>query len=99
MGFGVGTLWETCPPEPAGSGPAWAFRVYGCEFRVEGLGLLSYSLPLPLPLSLSIPFSHSPVGRVSWVLYTTRKVDIRLPGKGNSNSHGARPVHLIIKMI
>ena len=22
-----------------------------------------------------------------------RKVDIRLPGKGNSNSHGARPVH------
>ena len=28
-----------------------------------------------------------------------RKVDIRLPGKGNSNSHGARPVHLIITMI
>ena len=25
-----------------------------------------------------------------------RKVDVRLPGKGNSNSHGARPVHLII---
>ena len=23
----------------------------------------------------------------------TRKVDIRLPGKGDSNSHGARPVH------
>jgi len=23
-----------------------------------------------------------------------RKVDIRLPGKGNSNSHGARPVYL-----
>jgi len=30
---------------------------------------------------------------------TTRKVDTRLPGKGNSNSHGARPVHLIITMI
>ena len=29
----------------------------------------------------------------------TRKVDIRLPGKGNSNSHGARPVHLIISMM
>ena len=28
-----------------------------------------------------------------------RKVDIRLPGKGNSNSHGARPVLLIITMI
>ena len=28
-----------------------------------------------------------------------RKVDVRLSGKWNSNSHGARPVHLIIKMI
>ena len=28
-----------------------------------------------------------------------RKVDVRLPGKGDSNSHGARPVHLIITMI
>ena len=27
-----------------------------------------------------------------------REVDIRLPGEGNSNSHGARPVHLIITM-
>jgi len=30
---------------------------------------------------------------------TSRKVDVRLPGKGNSNPHGARPVHLIITMI
>ena len=28
-----------------------------------------------------------------------RKVDVRLPVKGNSNSHGAGPVHLIITMI
>jgi len=28
-----------------------------------------------------------------------RKVDVRLPGKGSSNSHGAGPVHLIITMI
>ena len=28
-----------------------------------------------------------------------RKVDVRLPGKRDSNSHGARPVHLIITMI
>jgi len=28
-----------------------------------------------------------------------RKVDVRLPGKGNSNSHGARPVYLIITMM
>jgi len=29
----------------------------------------------------------------------TRKVDARLPGKRNSNSHEARPVHQIITMI
>jgi hypothetical protein len=29
----------------------------------------------------------------------SRKVDVRLPEKGNSNSHGARPVHLIISLI
>ena len=28
-----------------------------------------------------------------------RKVDVGLLGKGNSNPHGARPVHLIIAMI
>ena len=28
-----------------------------------------------------------------------RKVDVRLPGKGDSNSHGARPVNLTITMI
>ena len=32
-------------------------------------------------------------------LPANRKVDARLPGKGNPNSHGARPVHLIITMI
>ena len=32
-------------------------------------------------------------------LYLRRKVDVRLPEKGNSNSRGARPVHLIITMI
>ena len=30
---------------------------------------------------------------------STRKVDVRLSGKGNPNSQGARPVHLIITMI
>ena len=28
-----------------------------------------------------------------------KKVDVRLPGKGNSTPHGARPVHLIVTMI
>ena len=31
--------------------------------------------------------------------YTLGKVDVKLPGKWNSNSHGARPVHQIISMI
>jgi hypothetical protein len=29
----------------------------------------------------------------------TRKVDARLPGKGNLNSYGARPAHPIITML
>ena len=29
----------------------------------------------------------------------SRKVNVKLPGKGNSKSHGERPVHLIITMI
>ena len=33
------------------------------------------------------------------VLVLSTKVDTRLPEKGNSNSHGARPVHRIIAMI
>jgi len=37
--------------------------------------------------------------RASQASQEHRKVDVRLPGKGNSNSHGARPVHLIIMMI
>ena len=28
-----------------------------------------------------------------------RKADVRLPGKGNSNFHGARPVHFIVTKI
>jgi hypothetical protein len=31
--------------------------------------------------------------------WQVRKADVRLPGKGNSNSHGARLVHLIVSMI
>ena len=31
--------------------------------------------------------------RVLWQMRTLRKVDIRLPEKGNSHSHGVRLVH------
>jgi len=34
----------------------------------------------------------------SEVVPAPRKIDVRLPGRGDSNSHGARPVHLIITM-
>ena len=33
------------------------------------------------------------------MLPACRKVDVRLPRTGNSNSHGERPVHIIITMI
>ena len=33
-----------------------------------------------------------------WVLAQDRKGDVRVPGKGNSNSYDTRPVHLIITM-
>jgi len=33
------------------------------------------------------------------ILLRLQALDVRLPGKGNSNSHDARPVHLIITMI
>ena len=33
------------------------------------------------------------------VYFKPRKVLVSLPGKGNSNSHGARPVHPIISMM
>jgi hypothetical protein len=35
----------------------------------------------------------------TWLGHRFRKVDVRLPGKGNSNSHGARPVHRIISIM
>ena len=41
----------------------------------------------------------SPKSTVTQEVLNPWKVDIRLPGKGNSSSHGARPVHLIITMI
>ena len=43
--------------------------------------------------------SESDGRRTPQDLCGSRKVNLRLPGKGNSNSHDARPVHLIITMI
>ena len=41
--------------------------------------------------------SKCPPPGPSWEV--AREVDVRLPGKGNSNFHGARPVHLVITVI
>jgi len=49
------------------------------------------------PRSSFVPLAGS--GSDPDVRMLTRKVDGRLPEKKNSNSHGARPVHLIIMMI
>ena len=49
-------------------------------------------------LALCLPGSLPNYSQVV-MLVVARKVDVRLPGKGNSTSHGARPVHLIITMI
>ena len=37
--------------------------------------------------------AQAELGEGTLSVQQARKVDIRLPGKGDSNSHGARPVH------
>ena len=60
----------------------------GAGCRVSGVGCKTSSLATSPP-SPCLPPSLPPLRlRASLV-----------PGKGNSNSHGARPVHLIVKMI
>ena len=45
-------------------------------------------------------FPHHPLEHLPHtILQLGRKVDVRLPGKRNSDAHGARPVHLIITII
>ena len=74
-----------CAPEPAGLG----------ECGVEGV--------VQQPSWTSCNVFSSPPGPLAQRHHRggcpLRKVDVRLPGKGDSNSHGARPVHLIITMI
>ena len=50
-------------------------------------------------LSIVQPFHTVGYPSFNPLPYEARKVDVRLPGKGNSNSYGARPVHQIISMI
>ena len=81
------------------------FRVQGVGCRVLGVGYLSFivnelSVVRPAPEYLRDALLERPLfGAVERLFHLDRKVDVRLPGKENSNSHGARPVHQIIWMI
>jgi len=57
-------------------------RVHGLEFGVQGLGRRIFHGRLGIG-----------VGGSGFRVHLGRKVDIRLPGEGNSNSHGARSVY------
>ena len=64
------------------------FRFSFFVFPIPGFGFKVEGLGLDLAMLACAGHQHSP-----------RKVYIRLPGTGNSNSHGTRPVHQIISMI
>ena len=78
----------------------------GLGFQVN---ILKTVLVVPSPLASGLDNSAREGGRQvaasdSQVMapgdaLVSGKVDARLPGNGNSNSHGARPVHLIIAMM
>ena len=63
------------------------FWVSGFGFRVQGSGVL---------VNPGLVFKEQGVrvnqGVGLWV-HGSRKVDLRLPGNGNSNTHDARPVY------
>ena len=61
-----------------------------CEINLVGL---------PQQMEITLRVLAAPRRPRFQVRHLVRNVDVRLPGKGNSNSHGAWPVHLIITMI
>ena len=69
---------------------------FAALFHVDRLHQGAPPLPPP-PTHMVVPTYGRSWG--SFNHFFIRKVDVRLPGKGNSDSHGARPVHLIITMI
>ena len=62
------------------------------------LGDIRLWASVPSTSSCLVSIFRGTQGSGSSYIYS-RKVDIRLPGKAKSNSHGARLVHLIITMI
>ena len=84
---------------PRGSGfgfrvPCSGFRIPGFGFRVPGFGFRASVFGVRVSgfgFRVSGSGAH---GSSSLKSNTPRQVDVRPPGKGNSNSHGARPVYL-----
>jgi len=67
------------------------FRVHGPLQRLQGKSSLSRFFERP-----GLNYGHLINFKCPEILSFSlgpRKVDIRLHGKGDSNSHGARPVH------
>ena len=58
--------------------------------------LLSGSEFVPLPQAVNLRIDRYQLNNIP---KSARKVDARLPAKGNSKSHGARPVHQIFFII
>ena len=73
-----------------------------CRSRRAGASARARSAPLACSASPKVRLgrgSRIPDPSARRGSTCTTKVDIRLPGKGISNSHGARPVHQIVSMI
>ena len=89
-------MGETCPCSFHSSGWLWA-SVLTCRF-ISLVGVKWSCLRIN---KQAFPSGHWILSRrkATHALAGGRKVDVRPPGKGNSNSHGARPACLIITMI
>ena len=77
-------------PQPSPHSPPTVLMILSCKFGTNKTVKARF-----WPRLEPFPCKHLRRGCSLLV----RRVDVRLPGKGNSNSLGARPVHLIITMI
>ena len=72
------------------------FRIHCIIMMIWWNGLAPWELEFSCPGSLISTFLE--MTRRLAQPGPARKVDVRLPGKGDSHSRGARPVHLIVTM-
>ena len=92
---------NTLHPTPDTRHPA-RFTLHPISYTLHPAPYTLLPIPYTLhltPYTLQPNYDGPPIERLEVRLHLGRKVDVRLPGKGNSNSHGARPVHQIITTI